>query len=839
MRAPSLREEAKQFYTDKENVKAKWLDQYGSVTREGDYQHNRACLSEVFNMLDVVMDRRIEEFRHTHAILEIDMDGNVPVYTFASEEGGTVTFKKAGSFAARVRALRAIGYPISDELFYDTRFLRNETTHGNRTIVLQHIELDYEMTRKAMLSMADALICLGMLDPSLREPTFEVMRIREGDTLFGGAYTVGRFLGEGGVSRVYEAVLNRTGTRMAVKELKPEAASEEVMRHEERIIAGLCHRLIPQFYDSFAENGTRYLSMALAIGMPLDRWLEKEPHTREELDKVVRGICEVLEYLHSTERGIVFADLSPDNILVDEEGNPHVIDYGACAFSGEKQAVPSATPGYSAPEVFLEEPLDARADIYSLGKLLQCIYRGPEAKGIQDVIARCTAHSPRGRYQSVKQVREALFPGALIPDALQGTMRSRRGRLGAAGKAMTALLFIAAVLISVNTYYSGKGQGETQEHEMRAEKVSFAESGLEDHRMDWGDENLEAGMRTATGIQDGEIMLSDVYEMTELSLANCGIRSIDALGELTNLEFLDLNFNAVEDVSPLAGMTCLRQLSLQNNRIADIRALGSLTALHSLDVGGNRITDLSVLEELPQLLELAVNDNPARDIGPVLTCSSLVSLNVCGLGLQDCAWVSSFPALEKLYLSDNAVSDLAPLSECRELTSLYLQGNGITDLTPLAGLSGLEYLDIQDNALRSPQGPQDGDIAEPLSPLEGMKGLVWLDARRCGLTDLSPLESMTSLTYLDASLNAITDLSPLKDLRRLSYLDLSGNGITKIDSLARLTSLSYLDLRNNQIEEVKALEGLTGLKYLYMGGNPAEDQDLPERIRLLDHDLQH
>lgn len=66
----TLREEAKQLYRQNDNIRRKWLDQYGSVSRDNAYQQNRVCLSELFNMLDIVMEICIEDFRRTHRVCE-------------------------------------------------------------------------------------------------------------------------------------------------------------------------------------------------------------------------------------------------------------------------------------------------------------------------------------------------------------------------------------------------------------------------------------------------------------------------------------------------------------------------------------------------------------------------------------------------------------------------------------------------------------------------------------------------------------------------------------------------------------------------------------------------
>ena len=92
---------------------------------------------------------------------------------------------------------------------------------------------------------------------------------------------------------------------------------------------------------------------------------------------------------------------------------------------------------------------------------------------------------------------------------------------------------------------SGNGEIETEETTADAQTIETAppvyfvpweEAGLEDHVMDWQDENLEAAMREITGIAEGDIMLSDVWEITVLVLSEKDIVSIDAMGELKNLQ---------------------------------------------------------------------------------------------------------------------------------------------------------------------------------------------------------------------------------------------------------------------------------------------------------------
>ena len=441
---PFFREEAKKRYRKKKNIETKWLDQYGNVTGENDYQRNRICLLEVFNMLDIVMEICIEDFRHSHTILSIDFDGNTPVYTFALTPEDTVTFSMPGSFARRVKVLRMIGHDLSDELFLDTRFLRNETAHGNQTIILENKGMGYEETMKAMRAMGQALVELGMLPRELLTPTFEMLRIREGDTLLGGVYVVQELLGEGGMSRVFAALHRRSGRVFAVKEMKPGVLSGERFAQECRILSGLHHERIPQYFDSFSENGTHYIVMQKADGVPLEQRVLKNELSDAVKKQIAGEIMDILCYLHSPDTGVVYADLSPDNCLVDGENRAWLIDFGTAARMKERQVVTAKTPGYSAPEIEAGGPLDRRTDIYALGCILWFLFTGTSSAGIErksrqeiaealavscrpgptkagrngssdpdavqklaEVIRICTEENPDHRFQTVEEVRQA------------------------------------------------------------------------------------------------------------------------------------------------------------------------------------------------------------------------------------------------------------------------------------------------------------------------------------------------------------------------------------------------------------------------------------------------
>lgn len=799
-----FREEAKIRYRDKKNVEAKWLDQYGNISREDDYQRNRACLSEIFNMLDIVMELRIEDFRRSHVLLSAEPAGpHLYTYTFEGDDGNEVVFRSPTVFARRAIALRAIGYTITDDLFYGIRLLRNETAHGNQTVILSHMKLGYDDTLQAMLSMADTLIELGMLDPELRTPSFELLRIHEGDSLGQGAYTIGPLLGEGGMSRVYAAVQSRIGRRIAIKELKPDTYAGHLIQNERRILLRLHHELIPQIHDMFYENGTWYIAMSYVDGIALDQYVrDHAPLSAPVISTICRSLLDILQYLHSPENRIVFADLSPDNILIDKNAVPHLVDFGIASQLETRQTLPAATLGYSAPELFSNSILDQRADLYSFGYILRYLYTGlsplekaeePTAElisdaAVADVINRCTAKNPEERYASAAELYGALFPEETSHEG--GKTQKRLLPLAVAG------IILAACLAGTGIYalQHRSRPVETQlpvpetmsENNLPAEKTDsdlqttdaeknapvtrpadtgtyearpFSESGLTDHVMDWKDARLEQTMKEITGITDRKILLSDVWDLQELYLYDCGISDISSLTELPQLTALFLGSNPLDagQLSGLSSLKALTVLDLSACGLTDISFLREMPGLQEVYLGHNRITDLTPLRDLPRLSMLELQFDPLAE-SPDASAVLSVLTGVTWLDLKKCG-----------------ISDIRFLENMTELTYTDLSGNGISDLTPLASLTKLQYLDISDNSVAA----------------------------------LDPLRKLTDLQVLYAFHNSLTgDLHVLSGMSQLTDLDLHGNHIFDVSALAGLTSLRMINLEDNEITDLSPLEGL-------------------------------
>ncbi len=198
--------------------------------------------------------------------------------------------------------------------------------------------------------------------------------------------TVGRYLiveeiGRGGMGIVFRA--EREGgefeQHVAVKVLKRGLDTEEIVRRfyrERQILASLNHPNIARLLDGgTTEDGLPYFVMEYIDGLPLVKYCEVNNCSLEEKIRLFQEICSAVSYAHK--HLIVHRDLKPDNILVTDDGEPKLLDFGlarivdAAAPDDQTQtAFRAFTPGYASPEQLLGGEVTTVSDIYSLGIVL-------------------------------------------------------------------------------------------------------------------------------------------------------------------------------------------------------------------------------------------------------------------------------------------------------------------------------------------------------------------------------------------------------------------------------------------------------------------------------------
>ena len=206
-----------------------------------------------------------------------------------------------------------------------------------------------------------------------------------------GRYRISRLIAEGGMGAVHEAEQDRPRRTVALKVIRPGHVSSAMLKRFERelqVLARLQHPGIAQIYDAgaadFGHGSQPYFAMELIRGAPLIRHAEERRLSTAARIGLIASVADAVEHAH--QKGVIHRDLKPANIMVDESGQPKILDFGvARATDSDIQATLGTnidqlvgTIPYMSPEQVGGDPndLDTRSDVYSLGVVLYELLTG-------------------------------------------------------------------------------------------------------------------------------------------------------------------------------------------------------------------------------------------------------------------------------------------------------------------------------------------------------------------------------------------------------------------------------------------------------------------------------
>ncbi|MFW2380880.1 MAG: extracellular solute-binding protein [Acidimicrobiales bacterium] len=232
-------------------------------------------------------------------------------------------------------------------------------------------------------------------------------------------YELREKIGEGAFGIAYRAYQPAVGREVAIKVIRPELADDPAFirrfEAEAQLVAQLEHPHIVPLYDYWREPGAAYLVMRLMKGGSLDQVLETSALAGDHALRVADQMAGALQTAH--DHGVVHRDIKPSNILIDDEGNAYLSDFGiAVGTDGGMSTEPSvsgtlAAP-YAAPEQLGEGNVSPASDVYSLGVVLaQALtglrgevpqIRGALGAGLTPVIDRATDPERSRRYQDAR-----------------------------------------------------------------------------------------------------------------------------------------------------------------------------------------------------------------------------------------------------------------------------------------------------------------------------------------------------------------------------------------------------------------------------------------------------
>jgi WD40 repeat protein/serine/threonine protein kinase len=263
-----------------------------------------------------------------------------------------------------------------------------------------------------------------------------------------GNYRIIRMIGEGGMGAVYEAEQEHPRRTVALKVIKPGLASPQLLRRfeqESQALGRLQHPGIAQIYEAgTADTGfgpQPFFAMEFIGGPSLMEYAEQRRLNAKQKLEIMGKVAEAVHHAH--QRGLIHRDLKPGNILVDQTGQPKILDFGVARVTdSDSQATMQTDVGqlvgtlaYMSPEQVVADPLelDTRSDVYALGVIMYELLSGrmpyPISKKLHEVIQAIREQDPQ-RLSTIDRV----YRGDIETIAAKALEKDKTRRYGSAAE---------------------------------------------------------------------------------------------------------------------------------------------------------------------------------------------------------------------------------------------------------------------------------------------------------------------------------------------------------------------------------------------------------------------
>ena len=290
-----------------------------------------------------------------------------------------------------------------------------------------------------MAAGTDETLADAVMAPSSVAPDGLPDDLTDRTALVAGRYRIVRWLGAGGMGRVYEVIDTELDEHVALKVLRPGLSNDalERFRREVKLTRRIQHRNVARMFDIGEHAGEKFLTMELVVGSALKP--DGRPVSWPALEAIAAQLCAGLAAAHAA--GVVHRDLKPDNIMIEAASGRAVITDFGIARTIEEPGITQiggviGTPRYMSPEQLNGEEVDARADLFSLGVVLfelatgerpwpgdtaiaVAVAQATSAARVMDtsagspawfaeLVAACLALDPRARPASARELGDAI-----------------------------------------------------------------------------------------------------------------------------------------------------------------------------------------------------------------------------------------------------------------------------------------------------------------------------------------------------------------------------------------------------------------------------------------------
>lgn len=676
-----------------------------------------------------------------------------------------------------------------------------------------------------------------------------------------GRYIVGRTIGKGGFGITYLAYDVKLERKVAIKEYYPyglavrnpgdpivsvsDEKSADIFKkgaekfyNEARLVARFNgNPAIVGVFDFFYENATVYYSMEYLKGQTLKSYISAYGALSDgQAVFVADNVSAALMTVHSA--NVLHRDISPDNIMLCDDGNVKLIDFGAArqviADSSQNLSV-ILKPGFAPLEQYQKKGKQGPwTDIYSLGATLYYSLTGniPEDpmsrlddngsigpgagddnSGLWKVINKAVMLKIEDRYENVFDLRKDLseLPVAAEPIIEKTAVNEVPLPTGVTAQPYTAYINRTEhkTISSPRTEMNNTVKTDAADNNTAPVGTASAQPESASRKRN-GLIYAAAGAAAVLAIGGASVALLSNGNQNEVRPETAQSESFT--GTTAHDPEDDIIYDRKEDLYPF-----------DNDEKYEFEESGSNTPITEPEVTEPTETEPEVTEPTvtePEVTEPTVTEPPVTE--PPVTKPEVTEPTVTKPAESAPAVPDTITIDGKSYktnmtgvlnLSGKGLEnkDIAGLKYMTNLNEIILSDNYLTDLSALSNLTQLEKLTYHNNDVKS------------LAYAKKLKKLKVLGAENNGISDLSPLSGMTELTEIWLMNNNISDMSPLKKCKNVNSLSLSGNPIKDCSAASGMKKIRNLHLFNCGIKSLEPFKGCTKLEYVYIGNNQISD----------------
>jgi len=321
--------------------------------------------------------------------------------------------------------------------------------------------------------------------------------------------------------------------------------------------------------------------------------------------------------------------------------------------------------------------------------------------------------------------------------------------------------------------------------------------------------------------------VSGLTELKEINISNTLINDLSPIRNLNKLEIFNCSNSPVNSLESLRYINALKELNCSNTNIDNIDITTNLLNISNLELSNTKVSQIVALADLKNLVHLNISGTNISDLRPLNNLNLLSDLNLSNTKLQNISSLDSLTNIQHLNIDSTNISDLKPLSNYHKLSILQANSTSIKDISSLNNHVVLKVIYCDNSNVSMEIANTFMDINPQCLVIYNSQELInWWDNlslewqsifnKNYGISKPVTKEKLHQLinqTRLSIAYNQnISSLEPVRMLHRLEEIDLQHTLINDLAPLSGLANLESINLNQSKITSLKSLSSLNNLE---------------------------